>query len=819
MKYRKALLIALIISQLIVLMVIAEDVTYVMPYNVQATSKVLKVEKSVSFRFNINCDFNSLKISASNMGNNKGSMTIRLYKWDTTFENTINSQVIASKEYIDFSNRCELELNCGKQVKGEYLIHIDNTVENVGILIVSKDSKSVGLLYESGHEYNGDLKVAVSVSGKTSDCFNPIRSAFDYSYTVTTPEKYEYPEEHILNKSKVMPDTWFVTDGLGRKVVNTEMSKKKVQKRYVAISYWSWHCDKSKHLEPRNNTEIMQLFPEAKNDYNHSVWQTVQKPVFFWNEPLYGFYTTEDEWVIRKQAELLADAGVDVIFLDNTNGTELWKDGYRTLFKVFAEARRDGVKAPCISFTMHFANNNKETVYQLKELYMDIFRQDKYRELWFYWDDKPMIMAHPDTLSDADPIEKEIKEFFTFRGPIAKSSGVSDNINVWGWLDTYPQRLYYDNDGNLEMTTVGIAINWNENGMTAMNGKNVMGRTYTNKNGYDTRENAVMYGAFFEEQFEYAISKDPELIFITGWNEWTAGRYDVWPKGHGVNEVTNAFPDEFDNNNSRDIEPTVGELKDHYYYQMVDFIRKYKGINKSPRVSDEKSIDIKGSAAQWDDVMPEFLSYRGNTGHRDSEGYVTKYYKNDTGRNDIVLSKVARDNEFIFFMVKTKNDLTSESDDNWMRLFIDVNDSENNWEGYDYIINRASPENGKALLEESNGGWTWKKVLDIEYSVQGNVLQLKVPKSALGISTDDFNFNFKWSDNMQNDGEIMDFYQYGDTAPGGRFMYHYSTKNTKKDASGNNIVIILSIVLVLLVSAFITLIIVFVRKSKFKGDL
>jgi hypothetical protein len=34
-------------------------------------------------------------------------------------------------------------------------------------------------------------------------------------------------------------------------------------------------------------------------------------------------------------------------------------------------------------------------------------------------------------------------------------------------------------------------------------------------------------------------------------------------------------------------------------------------------------------------------------------------------------------------------------------------------------------------------------------------------------------FEFKWSDNMQEDGVITDFLINGDVAPAGRFNYHY----------------------------------------------
>ena len=39
--------------------------------------------------------------------------------------------------------------------------------------------------------------------------------------------------------------------------------------------------------------------------------------------------------------------------------------------------------------------------------------------------------------------------------------------------------------------------------------------------------------------------------------------------------------------------------------------------------------------------------------------------------------------------------------------------------------------------------------------------------------------NFKWSDNMQTDGDIMDFYTNGDVAPGARFKYQFTTVGAK----------------------------------------
>ena len=60
--------------------------------------------------------------------------------------------------------------------------------------------------------------------------------------------------------------------------------------------------------------------------------------------------------------------------------------------------------------------------------------------------------------------------------------------------------------------------------------------------------------------------------------------------------MTNAFPDECNDAFSRDIEPTKGKLKDHYYYQMVDFIRRYKGT-EAPAV-DTKRTTIRAAGSK-----------------------------------------------------------------------------------------------------------------------------------------------------------------------------------------------------------------------------
>lgn len=50
----------------------------------------------------------------------------------------------------------------------------------------------------------------------------------------------------------------------------------------------------------------------------------------------------------------------------------------------------------------------------------------------------------------------------------------------------------------------------------AFNAPGTYGRSYTQQHGQDTREDAYLYGLNIQEQWDYALSCDPDLIFITG---------------------------------------------------------------------------------------------------------------------------------------------------------------------------------------------------------------------------------------------------------------------------------------------------------------
>ncbi len=610
----------------------------------------------------------------------------------------------------------------------------------------------------------------------------------------------------ILENSNmdINPQTWSYVDGLGRcdSTYKKAPKNRPNHKREVGIFYHAWHTEFATKRKPVNITDLLEKYPEAKIDVkNNPFWEEniedKYTPGYFWNEPLYGFYNTMDEYVIRKHVELLADAGVDFIFFDWTNGQHSWENGIDIIFKVFSEAKKDGIKVPKISFWFSlFKTENR--LHHLTLIYERWYSNPEYRDLLYKIDDKYLILGFDDVKNVEYKYHNEINEIFVFKqiDPTYFNQGGS-NPNFWGWLNVYPQcKFGLTEDGRPEEISVGVSQNadslkYELSFMAA--GEHIMGRsfaapshengenysysyTYNNKTfTADKRDYfSMLAGRNFQQQWDYAIECDPDFILVTGWNEWTAGR---------CSGFCDAFTDEY----SRDIEPTKGCLKDHFYYQLVSNIRRYKGAADKNTTLDnivkKETIDIHSDdLSPWNKIY-SFNHYTRNTRERDCDGYIGYHYENHTMRNDIVTTKVAYDNTNIYFYVSTVNKLSSPNDRAWMRLFIRTKNASNgnNWEGFDYIVNRLNPTATGCILEHSkgiseDGTWLWENISsELKYSIKNNILQIEIPRRLLKLDEKNFDFSFKWSDNMQKEGDIMDFYINGDVAPGGRFCFDFSS--------------------------------------------
>jgi len=584
-----------------------------------------------------------------------------------------------------------------------------------------------------------------------------------HDYNITNPGKTTvWAEVSEPTNKELYSDTWVATDALNRELPGYAQCGPQRSDKYIGIFYWTWHVPRP---GPYDVTTLIQIWPPAP------AWGSVGA-AHHWGEPELGYYRMTDPYVIRKHASMLSDAGVDVIIFDTTNSPFTWYNEYMALCSVYTQIRSEGGSTPQIAFLAPFWN----PVEVVETVYNDLYEPGLYQPLWFMWDGKPLIMADPGYFT-SDPA---IYNFFTFRKPVASYFTGPSGSNQWGWLEIYPQHTFYDSGGSDEQVTVGVAQNaiLDYNGAAPMSHKDgAMGRSWHN-GAKDTMPNSEYYGLNFQEQWDRALSIDPEFIFITGWNEWVAGRFLEWSifTAAADSYYSDAmFIDQYNHEYSRDTEPMLGGHTDSYYYQMIDNIRRFKGVSQTPASSSAKTIIVNGDFSDWDDVAPEFRDTIGDTAHRSFDGYGSTYYTNSTGRNDLTAAKVACNERYVYFYVETADDLTSYTNNNWMFLFIDADRNKTTgWEGYDYLVNSDVLNSTTTTLKQSTAGWNWTTVCQLSYKVNANKLEIRIPRSSIGqTGQTNIDFDFHWADNIQNNDDIIEFSVSGDSAPNRRFDYRY----------------------------------------------
>lgn len=339
-------------------------------------------------------------------------------------------------------------------------------------------------------------------------------------------------------------------------------------------------------------------------------------------------------------------------------------------------------------------------------------------------------------------------------------------MDGWPWISFKRKpEVHINHRGEREILNVSVAQHPNPTagmGGSAFYGNmDNWGRSYRN-NSHGNPVTDMAYGYNFQEQWDYALKEEVPFIFVTGWNEWIAGRWT----SHDKNPEHSWFCDQANPEYSRDIEPSLSAgLKDNYYMQLVNNIRRYKGV--------EKNLPLQKAAIKkmkdWDQVTITYTDYTGDTEHRNHPGAQARpvvTYTNTTGRNDFHIMKTAYDAKKLYFYAQTVQDITLPAGENWMTLWIDADkNAGTGWNGYDYRIVQ-----GNILQQYSGGSWRTINIKQVKYTVEKNKMMITVPVRSLPALSMPAGFEFKWSDNMQY-ADALDWYINGDAAPGGRFNY------------------------------------------------
>lgn len=557
------------------------------------------------------------------------------------------------------------------------------------------------------------------------------------------------------------------TDALGRRF--DVASAKQPGEKYVGVFYSLWL---GQHKSQQHDVYDIQKLLNNNPAALYNTTGTVESPLnefHFWGEPLYGYYSMSDPWVLTRHVELFCNAGIDYLCIDATNRV-VYTKSVQALFDVLLRFESQGFNIPKIVFY-----TNSFSGATVDDLYNKFYKNAAYDKLWFRPAGKPMIIGITENNSKASDMTKyhkftsfvapEMKNYFDVRESQWPNGDYNPQSIPWmSWQ--YPQ---WNHNGSVAVpvaqhshTAIVASAKHPESSRGYNNATKQVERDWTAGANFQTMWNAVL-------ERKDSISN----VLVTSFNEWMAIKY---AKAQGSDSVF--FVDVFNHEFSRDIEMMNGGYNDNFYLQLVRNLRQFKftAVDSNNRYA-EKKINIKAvTEEQWNDVEARYTDVAGDAMSRNfANATGTGGYIDSSNRNDITEVKVTHDHKNIYFRITTLTDITAYNgtDLNWMNILIGNGDTVQSFSGYRYIINRKPGKKGKTSIEKSTGGYAWKKAGSAKYVVNGNTMQLEIPLSAIGLTKKDFRFEFKVADNVTRYSNIMDYYISGDSAPLGRLSFSY----------------------------------------------
>jgi len=518
--------------------------------------------------------------------------------------------------------------------------------------------------------------------------------------------------------------------------------------KLVGLFYFLWLGEHGRH-RPYDVSLITKEDPEAGYKTDSPVWGGIGT-YHHWGEPLYGYYYSDDEWVVRRHMKLITQAGVDFLFFDTTNAV-IYEKNARLVMSVLEEYRLAGWDVPKVMFYTNTASGDT-----VQRIYDAIYKPNFCPDVWFCMDGKPVIIAKPEECSP------ETREFFRIK--LAQWPNEPDKRGGWPWMDfTRPQRVFETPDGVPEVINVSVAQHPQLRfGDSVLYGETTnCGRAW-HDGGNDPDPDAYKYCCNFIEQFERAIEADVPVTLVTGWNEWIAGR---WP---GIPERPIMFVDCANYEYSRDIEMMRGGYGDNYYLTLCEYIARLKGTeqNALPLLKNGESITFPG----WPD---------GNVS-RDAEGYGQSYL-NMSGRHSIRAISAENGGDCVKITLTTadpvENPPCMEPQSDLERMFAGFDTAESAKEGA-FLWVFAETDKGMFLLdgeklmtaEEENERYTFTPAGNVTGFADGCTLTLTVEKSAIGLENGGI-LKLRAADSRDPIETTADFYDHGDCLPLGRVWY------------------------------------------------
>ena len=551
-------------------------------------------------------------------------------------------------------------------------------------------------------------------------------------------------------------------DKLGRKV---EAVRYEDNGKQVGCFFWMWIgqpyasgvWDATEILKRENGAGI--LYHQDNKEISPD------GQAHWWGKPLWGYYNSDDKWVIRKQLEMLASAGVDFIYFDATN-TLTYPNVYLRIMEAIHEMLQEGSNPPKCAFYTH-----THSIATMRTLYRDLYSKGLYSDTWYRVDGKPFIIAFESAEADMiaeeitmrrrtsynpGPLEPEIKDFFYFRRP---QWPTNDTVYPDGfpWVEwIYPQPIHTD----VMNVTVGSHPNVPMS-FTRTRGLENWGRGWDPEKKVNVPEKCEE-GSFFQLQWDNAIANRDKLktVSVGGWNEWIAYKqlYD------GEYMLCDAADMEL----SRDIEPMEGGYEDNFYLQLIRNVRRFKEGDKAlAAYGVHKKCDIEQPASF--EGAQEYSKVGQKPFARCARGCTRELrYEEPAARNTLNRVRAANDSENIWFALEAYDGFKPYSVCDNTCLYIGTGTPEDKgYYSYEYMLRRTGKE--EMTLYRLNAAGEAEEAGRLECRCNEGVLTFAVKRSIFG---DCRSIYFKATDSVVMD-DIMKTYTTGSAMPMGRLSYLY----------------------------------------------
>ncbi|CAF1533115.1 unnamed protein product, partial [Adineta steineri] len=224
------------------------------------------------------------------------------------------------------------------------------------------------------------------------------------------------------------PDTWAACDGLDRVLPTYEQVGDIKPNKFTGIFYFLWAENEASFKTGPH--DVTQILTKANGSLiNATGWGPVND-FHHWGQPYLNYYLIDDEFVIRKHAQMLGDAGVDTLIMDVTNAFT-YNNIWTKLGDIYLNMRSNSIRTPKFCFITWAASEQV-----VRQLYDSLYSHNLYKDLWFLWDGKPLIFANPANFPS------DLLNFFTIRESWAWTKGQAwygDGRGKWPWIDNYPQ--------------------------------------------------------------------------------------------------------------------------------------------------------------------------------------------------------------------------------------------------------------------------------------------------------------------------------------------------------------------------------------------